>query len=245
MKISQFAEPRARPPHTAAAAVQRARKDAASPADQPLQASAQQAAQRRAIEAMFGARVARPAVPAWAGAGPALQLRTVADDHVAADLNHPQAARLFSAATMVWWNGLAAAAKATPLARTNSVNAGRGNVVYEQLQNTTLKSAQGLRTWLGKDVEEHMYVHVGSNIYTGGRDREKLPHPTLVGGDPDATCAGTMSFDNSTKTVTITNESGHFRPPSVSNDTVALVREILPKPGKKGKAGFKVAKRAV
>jgi hypothetical protein len=90
-----------------------------------------------------------------------------------------------------------------------------------------------------------MYVHVGSNLYTGGRDREKLPHPTLVGGDPDATCAGTMSFDNSTKTVTITNESGHFRPPNVSNDTVALVREILPKPGKKGKGGYKIAKRAV
>lgn len=241
MKISLLAEPRAKPLRAAAAAVQRARKGNLSLAGLQLQASARQSAQRRAIEAMFGAR---PASPAWAGAGPTLQLRTVADDHVAADLNHPQASRLFSAATMIWWNGLPAANKATPLARTNSVNAGRGNVVYEQLQNTTLKSAQGLRSWLGKDVEEHMYVHVGSNLYTGGRDREKLPHPTLVGGDPDATCAGTMSLDNSTKTVTITNESGHFRPPSVSNDTVALVREILPKPGK-GKGGYKIAKRAV
>lgn len=235
MKIPLLAEPRAKPVRAAAAAVQRARRGVASLAALQLQASTRLGAQRRAIEAMFGPRAG----------GPTLQLRTVADDHVAADLNHPQADRLFSAATMIWWNGLPAANKATPAARTNSVNAGRGNVAYEQLQNTTLKSAQGLRAWLGKDVEEHMYVHVGSNIYTGGRDREKLPHPTLVGGDPDATCAGTMSFDNSTKTVTITNESGHFRPPSVSNDTVELVREILPKPGKKGKGGFKIAKRAV
>lgn len=245
MKISLLAEPRLGPQRAAAAAVQRARKGEPVSVDTQLQGSARQGAQRRAIEAMFGAQVTRPTPPAWASAGRSIQLRTVADDHVAADLNHPQADRLFSAATMIWWNALPAAAKATPAARTNSVNAGRGNVAYEQLQNTTLKSAQGLRTWLGKDVEEHMYVHAGSNIYTGGRDREKLPHPTLVGGDPDATCAGTMSFDNSTKTVTITNESGHFRPPSVSNATVEVVREILPKPGKKGKGGFKIAKRAV
>lgn len=174
MKISLLAEPRPRPLRAAAAAVQRARKGNTSLAGLQLQASARQGAQRRAIEAMFGTRAG----------GPAIQLRTVADDHVAADLNHPQADRLFSAATMIWWNGLPAAATATPLARTNSVNAGRGNVVYEQLQNTTLKSAQGLRSWLGKDVEEHMYVHVGSNIYTGGRDREKLPHPHAGGRRP-------------------------------------------------------------
>jgi len=167
------------------------------------------------------------------------QFKKVADDHVAADLLHPQAERLFSAETIDWLNALPPKQKTTK-ALTSVVNAERDNIDYQQLRNTTLKNSQGLTSWLGKDALEHMYVHADGNIYTGGRDREKLPHPTLVGGDPDATCAGTMWWNNGTKTVTITNESGHFRPGSVASDTVEAVRSVFPK----GK-GYKVKKQEV
>jgi Domain of unknown function (DUF4157) len=190
--------------------------------------------------------VALPAQRRFQAGQPPLtvQLKKVSDDHVGDDLNHPQAARLFSEETIDWWSNLPAAAKANGKAREASVKAGRDNVEYQQLRNTTLKNAQGLRSWLGTEAYEHMYVHENGNIYTGGRDREKLPHPTLVGGDPDATCAGTMWLDNSNKTVAITNESGHFRPPTVASATVELVKSILPKPAK-GKAGYKVKKQEV
>jgi hypothetical protein len=170
------------------------------------------------------------------------QLKKVSDDHVGDDLNHSQAERLFSPETMDWWKELPAISKANGKAREASVNQGREHVNYQHLRNKPLKNAQGLRTWLGKEAHEHMYVHADSQIYTGGRDREKLPHPTLVGGDPDATCAGTMWLSDNT--VTITNESGHFRPKSVASATVEAVKSILPKPAK-GKAGLKVQKSEV
>lgn len=176
-----------------------------------------------------------------------IQRVKVSDDHVGDDLRHPQAARLFTEETMDWWNDLERPKKAAKITdwTTAQVRTGRVNIAYEQLRNTTLKSAQSLRTWLGKDAEEYMYVHKGTNIYTGGRDREKLPHPTLVGGDPDVKCAGTMLLDLGKRTVRITNESGHFRPRSVASGTVTLVQGLLPKPSGKGQAPWKVETREV
>jgi hypothetical protein len=185
---------------------------------------------------VMGARALQRRTPA--------QLKKVSDDHVGDDLVHPQAERLFSEGTMDWWQNLPLASKVKGAVRDATIKDGRDNIDYQQLRNTTLKNAQGLRSWLGAEAHEHMYVHEGSNIYTGGRDREKLPHPTLVGGDPDATCAGTMWLDNSTRTVTITNESGHFRPSAVASATVELVRSLLPT-SKGGKAGYKVKKQEV
>jgi hypothetical protein len=166
-----------------------------------------------------------------------IQAKKVSDDHVAADLLHDQAARLFTDTTLTWFTAKGTVHKPT---LTKLVGKERENIGYQKLQNATLKNAQGLRSWLGNEKNEHMYVHADGKIYTGGRDQEKLPHPTLVGGDPDATCAGTMSFDNGTKTVTVTNESGHFRPKSVAGATLEAVRAVLPK-----KQHFKVEKREV
>lgn len=204
-------------------------------------------AQRASFDRAFGASSAREAAHGHdGGISPlrsTLQLKKVSDDHVGDDLQHPQATRLFSTETMDWWN-LPTTAKATKRQRTESVEDGREHINYAQLRNTTLENSQGLHAWLGKDAHEHMYVHEGSSIYTGGRDREKLPHPTLVGGDPDATCAGTMSLDRTRKTVTVTNESGHFRPSKVASATVEAVKDVLPKPAK-GKGGYKVVKQEV
>jgi hypothetical protein len=212
--------------------------DRAQPVQVRFLLSMQETAGNRAVTGLVKGHCGGP------GCQQTVQRKKVSDDHVADDLNHPQAERLFSEETMDWWADLPAKDKKNPEARTASVAAGRDQIDYTQLRNTTLKSAQGLFRWLGTDAYEYMYVHCDGDIYTGGRDREKLPHPTLVGGDPDATCAGTMLLDNSKKTVTITNESGHFRPSSVASDTVEYVKSILPKRGH-GKAGWKVKRREV
>ena len=212
---------------------------------QRLLLSWQQTAGNRAVSGLVQQLARRPGAEQL---GPArsvtamVQRIKVADDHVGDDLRHPQAARLFTEETMDWWESLGKPKQVTRNWTTEKVRAGRDNIAYQQLRNTTLKSAQTLRTWLGTDAEEYMYVHEGSNIYTGGRDREKLPHPTLVGGDPDATCAGTMQLELGRRTVVITNESGHFRPKSVPSNTVEFVKSILPKPGK-GQAAWKVTTR--
>ncbi|HEX8920353.1 MAG TPA: DUF4157 domain-containing protein [Pyrinomonadaceae bacterium] len=152
-----------------------------------------------------------------------LQRRKVRPASMALDLNHEQADRLFDDTTMTWRNGLGRNATRA------DVEANRDTVPihYKQIRNQPLKSAQGLRSWLGTETEEYMYVHEGTQIYTGDRktEAEKLPHPTLVGGDPDAKGAGTMKQVG--KTITITNESGHFRPPKVSSDTVAAVKAMV------------------
>ena len=102
----------------------------------------------------------------------------------------------------------------------------RDCISYKQLRTDILKNTKAIRKWFGSKSNEYMYVHVDDNIHIANRDTEKLPHPTLVGGDPDAKCAGTMEWNNSKKIITITNESGHFRPPEVDPNTIDKVREI-------------------
>lgn len=173
-----------------------------------------------------------------------VQRAKVSDDHVADDLRHPQASRLFTDKTMEWWVSLERPQKSTSVKAwaTAQVEAHRDEISYEQLSNTTLKSGQGVRKWFGQKSNEYMYVHVGNTIYIANRDLEKHPHPTLVGGDPDATCAGTMRYDQKHRTIRITNESGHFRPKSVPGSTVDLVVKALPGKSGKGQAAWKVEK---
>lgn len=109
---------------------------------------------------------------------------------------------------------------------TESVEKNRSSISYRKIESTKLKNGQTIRKWFYQDANEHMYVHVDDVIYTANRNFEKLPHPTLVGGDPDAKCAGTMRFNRSKKIITITNESGHFRPSNVHEDTKKIVKDI-------------------
>ena len=83
-----------------------------------------------------------------------------------------------------------------------------------------------------QDRAEIMYVHLGSDVYVAGRDTEKKPHPTLVGGDPDVTGAGTIRKSEVTEewgseNVVVTNDSGHFRVGTVPNSTVKIIRGAL------------------
>ncbi|MBD2847253.1 DUF4157 domain-containing protein [Paenibacillus sp. IB182496] len=115
-------------------------------------------------------------------------------------------------------------------------------VDYNQLSTDTLKNARDL-TKLAGNGAEHMYIHLGGTIHRADRTSEKLPHPTLAGGDPDVTSAGTLEVSSRTKketvdegggwksdknvthyTVAVTTESGHFRPASVPKGTLDKVK---------------------
>lgn len=102
---------------------------------------------------------------------------------------------------------------------------------YNTLSNDTLDDAADLAT-LATGNQEKMYVHDGDTIHTAKRTAdEKKPHPTLVGGDPDVNCAGTLDIvmtetdDSTTYTVGVTNDSGHFRPDGVPQATVDKINE--------------------
>ena len=74
-----------------------------------------------------------------------------------------------------------------------------------------------------------MWVHHGNKINIASRNNEKLPHPTLFGGDPEVTGAGLMYLSPFKKTVIINNSSGHFRPNEVDGQSQQIVRNSLPK----------------
>lgn len=208
----------------------------------------QRAAGNRAVSALMARRLSLPGAVRLGEATSTMrvQRKKVSDDHVADDLRHAQAARLFTAGTMEWWNSLDQPKSGKVRAwATDQVKAHRDQIAYQQLSNTTLKAGQGLRKWFGKASNEYMYVHVGNTIYIANRDLEKHPHPTLVGGDPDAACAGTMRSDQRHRTISITNESGHFRPRSVPGSTVDLVVKALPGKSGKGQAAWKVEKNEI
>ncbi len=97
---------------------------------------------------------------------------------------------------------------------------------YKRMAGDMLTNYAGANGMVGDD-REHMYVHRDNNIYRGDRTREKLPHPALIGYDPDVDGAGTLwaTFNNNTLRVKVTNSSGHFRPPQVDEATRVKVEE--------------------
>jgi Rad3-related DNA helicase len=154
-----------------------------------------------------------------------IQRIKVDDLEIANDLKHEQATRLFNDITIKWKNRLSDAQRAE-LSR--EVGANRGMISYKRLRSTPLRDRSGLFFWL-QQRGEHMYVHAAEGILVANREGEKLPHPTLIGGDPDVKGAGTMleiSYGEESK-IGITNKSGHFRPRDIHADTVKTVRSIL------------------
>ncbi len=112
------------------------------------------------------------------------------------------------------------------------INDGSKTYDYAQLSNDTLTEAQDIVD-LAASNDERMYVHNGNTIHTSTRAADvKKPHPTLVGGDPNVTCAGTLNIasavDNGTTTYTVgvTNDSGHFRPGNVPDGTVDRIQAL-------------------
>lgn len=147
------------------------------------------------------------------------QLLKVSDDHVRGDLRHKVGETLFEDYT------LKDIEKRTgrPISQVSNqildeaVKESRADEMmdYAHLSKEKVTSEKQLSQYLDKSPDdEHMYVLQNSELHVAIRaDDKKLPHPTLVGGDPDVECAGTMRR-NSNDDVVVTASSGHFRPPS-------------------------------
>lgn len=115
------------------------------------------------------------------------QLYTVSDDHIRADLRHPESHKLFRDDTI------------------ENIEERLGNVISAS-SNVEVEAA------VHASRDEHMYVLNNDTHHVAIRsDDLKLPHPTLVGGDPDVDCAGTMRWGID-GAVIVDDGSGHFRP---------------------------------
>jgi len=176
----------------------------------------------------------KTANPAGAAEPPVAQMMTTRYQSVAADLLHREYANMFTD----WSDEIDAIAghryptiaeKITDME--DEVNAHR-DFSYRDLSTDTLDDAGELIALAGNN-DEHMYVHDGDTIHRADRTNQKLPHPALVGGDPDVTGAGTIRVarapdrrnGNATYRVKVTNSSGHFRPPGVDDSTIEKVQE--------------------
>jgi len=171
-------------------------------------------------------------------AGSVSQFYQVADDHVRGDLRHPKGDTLFEPATIVDITTRAGGAigAVSNVVLDGAVNASRaaGQMDYSVLSREKVSSEKQLTAFLGKSQgDEHMYVLDAGEVHVAIRaEDKKLPHPTLVGGDPDVTCAGTIRTGGSNEVV-VTASSGHFRPTSAAPGQKA-VEKIMEKTARKG-----------
>ncbi|PKM20939.1 MAG: hypothetical protein CVV11_05575 [Gammaproteobacteria bacterium HGW-Gammaproteobacteria-15] len=165
-----------------------------------------------------------------------IQRLVVPDDHVRGDLRHKEVSKLFEAYTITDIQGRLGATigASSNVAVDGAVNASRAAAMmdYAVLSQQKVTSEKQLTAYLDtREDDEHMYVLSNSDeLHVAIRsDGQKLPHPTLVGGDPDVKCAGTLRYGSSDKSdVVVTASSGHFRPTS-SATAQKVVNKIMEK----------------
>lgn len=146
------------------------------------------------------------------------QLYKVSDDHIRADLRHPDHDRLFLPHTIedvesVLNSRISSLISNDKLEEAVRICRGRGMMDYNVLSDRKITSEKQITKFLDENEEdEHMYVLNGKSMHVAIRgEGVKLPHPTLVGGDPDVDCAGTMRWDVNDEVI-VDDGSGHFRP---------------------------------
>lgn len=104
-------------------------------------------------------------------------------------------------------------------------------VNYKRLSTDLLPTKKNLLAWLRDGKSEHMWINDGgTTLKVASRNAEKLPHPTLAGGDPDVSSAGLISIDETVETdkkIIINNRSGHFKPANVDQDSVSKLETAL------------------
>jgi hypothetical protein len=117
-------------------------------------------------------------------------------------------------------------------------------MAYKQLSQKKVSSEKQLTGFLDQSPDdEHMYVLDNNELHVAIRAGDKkLPHPTLVGGDPDVECAGTMRRDPNGDVV-VTASSGHFRPPSEHPGQMAVNKIMGKTASSKHKKKVKGSKR--
>ncbi|WP_417591697.1 DUF4157 domain-containing protein [Owenweeksia hongkongensis] len=146
------------------------------------------------------------------------QLYRVSDDHIRADLRHGDSNKLFLRHTITdieerLKHKISSAVPNEELEEAVSKCRENGMMDYNQLSKRKLSSEKQITSFLNeKPEDEHMYVLDNNEHHVAIRNEsKKLPHPTLVGGDPDVDCAGTMRWGID-GAVVVDDGSGHFRP---------------------------------
>lgn len=204
------------------------RKDVHSAASIHDLSSESEALQRKA-DLVGGSAVVQRMPPYDGGAGFQTEDNSMTDD-----LLHPQFENLFTPDSITYcntcqpqprggWDYCTHGAVYHWLTSNNHEN--RRQLKYNRTFSFPLNRFN-LLTWLQGHAEEHMYVHCDDTIHAASRNGRKKPHPTLVGGDPVVKGAGTMEYDQIARTITITNDSGHFLPDDIDNDTVRIVKNF-------------------
>ena len=100
----------------------------------------------------------------------------------------------------------------------------QGFINYNILHDEALLEDQRLINWL-EGTEEHMWVDYKGTVKVAKRAKNvKMPHPTLVGGNPDVRGAGVI-LKNGNKVI-FNNKSGHFRPDTIVDSTKKIFKKI-------------------
>jgi cold shock CspA family protein len=164
-----------------------------------------------------------------------IQRKQTRPESVAADLLHAEYNNIFSA----WrpsYNAIATGGGSynSKLARLTTAVTNNREITYRRMAHYRMENGTEIPNLAGSG-SELMYVHHNDEIKRANRNGEKLPHPALVGGDPDVTTAGTIHVNNLGerqkwgRTVTkydiiVTNSSGHFQPDDVPDATVDKIK---------------------
>ena len=172
----------------------------------------------------------------------------VEDDHVRADMRHAKGKTLFQDHT---WDDIEGrvggdiSTVSNAMLETAIRNSREAEMMdYNQLSKRKVSSEKQLTAFMNESPDdEHMYVLHEDELHVAIRgESKKLPHPTLVGGDPDAECAGTMR-QNVDGSIVVTASSGHFRPFTERKGQQAVDAMMSKTSGGKYKKDVKGSKR--
>lgn len=173
------------------------------------------------------------------GAKNTKQLYKVADDHIRADLRHKRSHKLFLEHTLEdieerLGGEISSAFSNQQIQSAVKECRDEKKMAYNILSTQQLSSEKQITAFLEKEPDaEHMYVLDNDKHHVAIRREDvKLPHPTLVGGDPDVDCAGTMRM-NHDGMVIVDDSSGHFKPGGAKPAQKKL-NKIMNKTTKKG-----------
>lgn len=135
-----------------------------------------------------------------------MQMKRTVDAMVSNDLRCDLRDRFFTPDTIRAYKDAKRSGKATA----DFVAESRANIEFAYLGGKNMDTKAEINNWLAT-VGEHIFIWNPGNL-TGGINlggTNKVPHPTLRGGDPDVDFAGT--FIEKADGWHATNDSGHFQ----------------------------------
>lgn len=150
-----------------------------------------------------------------------VQMKRTVDDMVSNDLRCELRNRFFTSDTIKAYRTAKKSGKTTA----EFVAESRANIEFAYLGGQYIDSQSKIANWLATGGE-HIFIwnpgNLTAGINLGGTN--KVPHPTLRGGDPDVDFAGT--FVRKTDGWHATNDSGHFQFPDNRATRCKIIKYI-------------------